>query len=187
MQKTVPILITCDIDPLTRDERIRYGLPLEVEQPALLKQSLELANDLLSEQGIHSTFFVTAILAAEIADELQELTKKNHQIGCHGLTHSDDENFAKLPYEEQLYRIEKATNILETFVGKVTAFRAPGVRIAATTLKILEELGYVADSSISSQRFDLASSNTNPKLILAPRMPYHPEERDAYKKGSMNI
>ena len=71
---------------------------------------------------IGSTFFVTASLCGEIEDDLKELIKKNHQIGCHGLTHGDDENFAKLPYNEQLYRIEQATNILESFVGKVTAF-----------------------------------------------------------------
>ena len=183
----VPVLITWDIDPLARDERIRYGIPLKDEQTSLLKKSLELAGELTSEIGMHSTFFVTASLCEEIEDELTELKKKGHQIGCHGLTHGDDENFAKLPYDEQLFRIEKATRILEGFVGKVTAFRAPGARISATTLKILENSGYTADSSISSQRFDLASSNTNPKLLIAPRRPYHPKESDAFRKGSMKI
>lgn len=187
MQKNVPILVTWDIDPLTRDERIRYGIPLNEEQPYLLKKSLDLASDLTTELSIPSTFFVTASLAEEIEDDLGELKKKNHQIGCHGLTHGDDENFAKLPYDEQFSRIEKATKILEDFVGKVTAFRAPGVRLSATTLQILENLGYIADSSISSQRFDLASSNMNPKLIFAPRHPYHPKESDAFRKGSMKI
>ena len=187
MQKTIPILITWDIDPLTREERIRYGIPLNEEQKSLLKKSLDLASDLTLELGIHSTFFVTASLCEEIEDELKELMKNKHQIGCHGLTHGDDDNYAKLPYNEQLSRIQKATKILADFVGKVTAFRAPGVRISAATLKILENSGYTADSSISSQRFDLASSNMNPKLIFAPRMPYHPEENDAYRKGSMKI
>ena len=91
----VPILITWDIDPLTRDERIRYGLPLREEQPYLLRKSLQLATDLTTELDIHSTFFVTASLAEEIEDDLKEL-KKNHQIGCHGLTHGDDDNYAKL-------------------------------------------------------------------------------------------
>jgi hypothetical protein len=42
----MPILITFDIDPLTRDERIRYGIPLNEEQKFLLKKSLQLASDL---------------------------------------------------------------------------------------------------------------------------------------------
>lgn len=96
MQKPVPILITLDIDPLTRDERIRYGLPLREEQPYLLRKSLALASDLTTELDIHSTFFVTASLAEEIEDDLKELKKKGHQIGCHGLTHGDDDNYAKL-------------------------------------------------------------------------------------------
>lgn len=185
----VPILITWDIDPLTKNERIRYGIPLNEEQPSLLKKSLDLAGNLTAELDMHSTFFVTASLCEEIEEELKELLKMGQQIGCHGLTHGDDENFAELPYKEQLYRIEKATKILEGFVGvgKVTAFRAPAVRISARTLKILENLGYIADSSISSQRFDLASSNMNPKLLFAPRMPYHPKESDAFRKGSMKL
>jgi len=71
MQKPVPILITLDIDPLTRDERIRYGLPLREEQPYLLRKSLALASDLTTELDIQSTFFVTASLAEEIEDDLK--------------------------------------------------------------------------------------------------------------------
>ena len=77
----VPILITFDIDPLTRDERIRYGIPLKDEQASLLEKSLELAGELTAELGIRSTFFVTASLSNEIEDELKELLKKKHQIG----------------------------------------------------------------------------------------------------------
>lgn len=183
----VPILITWDIDPLTRDERIRYGIPLEEEQKLLLRKSLELAGGLTSQIGIRSTFFVTATLSEEIEEELKELIREGNQVGCHGLTHEDDEKYDKLPYKEQLYRIEKATRIIERFVGKVTAFRAPHVRISATTLKILENLGYIADSTISSQRFDLVSSNMNPKLLFAPRMPYRPKENNIFRTGSMKI
>jgi len=188
MKNVVPVLITCDMDPLTMDERIRYGLPLKDAQSSLLKASIGMMLDMLSDMRINATFFITASLAEEIAYELKEIKNRRHQIGCHGLTHDEYDNYAKLPYNEQIYRIERATMILEDFVGvgKVTAFRAPGVRISATTLKILENLGYTADSSISSQRFDL-SSNMNPKLIFAPRMPYHPEASDAYRRGSMKI
>jgi peptidoglycan/xylan/chitin deacetylase (PgdA/CDA1 family) len=61
---------------------------------------------------------VTASLAEEIEDELKELIKKGHQIGCHGLTHGDEENYNMLPYDEQLYRIARATKILESFIGR---------------------------------------------------------------------
>ena len=188
MKNVVPVLITCDMDPLTMDERIRYGLSLKDAQLSLLKASIGMMLDMLSDMRINATFFITASLAEEIADELKEIKNRRHQIGCHGLTHDEYDNYAKLPYNEQIYRIERATMILEDFVGvgKVTAFRAPGVRISATTLKILENLGYTVDSSISSQRFDL-SSNMNPMLIFAPRMPYHPEASDAYRRGSMKI
>ncbi len=186
-RKGVPVLITCDIDPLTRDERIRYGIPLSEEQPSLLRTSIELMIDLLSDIGINATFFVTAALCEEIEDELSELKRRGHQIGCHGLTHDEYDNYARLPYNEQFRRIRSATEIIEDFVERVTVFRAPAVRISAKTLKILEKLGYLADSSVSSQRFDLVSSNINPKLLIAPRRPYHPKENDAYRRGDMKI
>lgn len=186
-KKIVPVLITWDIDPLTRDERIRYGITLEEEQMSLNKKSLELTNILLSGLGIRSTFFLTVKLIEEIEDELKELIKKGNQVGCHGLTHGSDEKYSKLSYDEQFIRIERATIIMESFFGKVNAFRAPQSRISSATLKILDNLGYTSDSSISSQRIDLVSSNTNLNYIFAPRMPYHPREDNIFRKGSLKI
>jgi len=95
MKNVVPVLITCDMDPLTMDERIRYGLPLKDAQSSLLKASIEMMLDMLSDMRINATFFITASLAEEIADELKEIKNRRHQIGCHGLTHGDDGNFMK--------------------------------------------------------------------------------------------
>ena len=60
---------------------------------------MKLANDLLSELGISVTFFVTASLCEEIEKEIKELKNKNHQVGCHGLTHGDD--YAKAFYKKR--------------------------------------------------------------------------------------
>ena len=76
----VPILITWDIDPLTRDKRIRYGIP-QKEETSLFKKSLELASDLISEAGYTVHIFVPAFLCKEIEDELKELVKEVQQIG----------------------------------------------------------------------------------------------------------
>ena len=165
-RRSVPVLITCDIDPLTRDERIRYGIPLSEEQSSLLGTSIELMIDLLSDIGINATFFVTAALCEEIEDELNELKRRGHQIGCHGLTHDEYDNYARLPYNEQFRRIRSATEIIEDFVERVTVFRAPAVRISAKTLKILE-IGYLTDPFVSSMDDNTMDDMLdNPKTIV---------------------
>lgn len=37
----IPTLIMWDIDPLTRDDRIRYGIPLKEKLKTLFRNSLE--------------------------------------------------------------------------------------------------------------------------------------------------
>jgi peptidoglycan/xylan/chitin deacetylase (PgdA/CDA1 family) len=168
----VPVLITWDIDPAPQDA---------------IDESIILTTKLLRELNIKSTFFFTANYANE--DIISILLKEGHQIGCHGLYHDDNEELNKLSYAEQRTLLEKATKILEEkSKRKITAFRGPRVKISAQTIKVLEELGYKADSTIGSQRLDLISSNLiNLGWLTAPRKPYHPARNNPYKKGSSGI
>ncbi|RJS86496.1 hypothetical protein CW713_00175 [Methanophagales archaeon] len=96
--KTSPNPRHMGIDPLTKEECVREGIPISVtkEQYSLLEEALKLANKMTSELNIRTTFFVTASLCEEIGDSLKMLSKEGHQIGCYGLTHGDDDNYAKL-------------------------------------------------------------------------------------------
>tara|TARA_Y100000310_G_scaffold337898_1_gene426148 strand:+ start:2715 stop:3587 length:873 start_codon:yes stop_codon:yes gene_type:complete len=168
----VPVLITWDIDPYYQNE---------------LDKSIRLTIKLLKELNIKSTFFFTAKYANE--EIIKTLLKEGHQVGCHGLYHDDHEELDKLPYTEQKQLLDKATKILEEkSKTKITAFRGPRVKISAQTIKVLEELGYNADSTIGSQRLDLISSNLiNLGWLIAPRKPYHPARNNPYRKGSSSI
>ena len=56
------------------------------------------------------------------------------------------------------------------------------------TLRILAERGYLADSTVCSQRLDLVSSNLiNKGWLLAPRRPYHPHHANPFKRGDLPI
>jgi peptidoglycan/xylan/chitin deacetylase (PgdA/CDA1 family) len=173
--KSVPILITWDVDP-------DRWTTLENRQKALTR-----ALDLCEEFNIHSTFFFTANYAHEYRDQIKRMQKSGQEIGCHGLTHTDEENYDRMPEEMQrLYLGEATRKLMGVIDSPVRAFRSPRVKTSAVTLRLLSELGYQADSSVCSQRMDLLSSNLiNPRWLTAPRVSYHPDTTDAFRRGDL--
>ncbi|NJN99296.1 MAG: polysaccharide deacetylase family protein [Anaerolineales bacterium] len=118
--------------------------------------------------NIPATFFITAEPAHLLAREVDTMQTQGHEVGCHGLTHGHEEDYDTMPESTQRAYIEQATTKLQTLTGgPVYAFRGPRVKTSATTLKLLVEHGYLADSSVCSQRLDLISSNLiNPGWIF---------------------
>lgn len=175
--RTVPILITSDVDPTPE-------VTLENK-----KRSLSITMELFKEFGIRSTFFFVANTARHLSDEISALKEHNHEIGCHGLTHGYEEEYDKMPEQMQQSYLESATEILDDLAqSRMRSFRGPRVKTSHVTQGILEDLGYVADSSVCSQRMDLISSNlVNTGWIFAPRMPYHPNKTNAYRRGNRTI
>jgi peptidoglycan/xylan/chitin deacetylase (PgdA/CDA1 family) len=112
-----------------------------------------------------------------------------HEIGCHGLTHGNEENYDQMPEDMQRTYIEEATQQLQAVTGApIRAFRGPRVKTSAITLRLLAELGYTVDSSVCSQRMDVVSSNLiNFGWMYAPRRPYHPHPENAFKRGDVPI
>jgi len=173
----VPVLITWDVDPdrwTTLEKR---------------RRALNMAMDLCEELDIQSTFFITAEFAREYPDELQRMQALGQEVGCHGLTHTDEEEYDRMPEAMQRSYLEEATSKLEAVTDRpVRAFRSPRVKISATTLRLLVERGYLVDSSVCSQRFDVISSNLiNGGWLLAPRRSYHPHHSDPFKRGELPI
>lgn len=177
MAKPISILITWDVDPSPE-------IPLEAR-----KDSLTVTAKLCKDMGIQSTFFITAAAEHAKPSAMEMIQKHAGEIGCHGLTHDSEEEYDRMPETMQRSYLERATNWLEKISGSRTrVFRSPRVKISATTIQILSELGYIADSSVCSQRMDLISSNlVNPSWITAPRLPYQPHHTSAYKKGDLPI
>jgi peptidoglycan/xylan/chitin deacetylase (PgdA/CDA1 family) len=177
MTTKVPILITWDVDPSPH---------LSCENK---KRSLEIATDLCNEFDIPATFFVTANAEQATPATLERIQSFGHEIGCHGLTHGDEENYDQMPEAMQRAYIEEATGKLELLAGNpIRVFRSPRVKTKACTLKLLAERGYWADSSVCSQRIDFVSSNLiNLGWLLAPRQPYQPRHDNAFRKGDIPI
>jgi peptidoglycan/xylan/chitin deacetylase (PgdA/CDA1 family) len=175
--RPVPVLITWDVDP-------DLWMSFDKRQRALHK-AMELCNDL----GVRATFFFTAKPAHVHLDAIERLQAQGHEIGCHGLTHDDEEDYDRMPEHIQREYIKEATDKLQTLASApIRAFRSPRVKTSATTLKLLAEFGYLADSSVCSQRIDFISSNLiNTNWIFSPRRPYRPHRDSAFKRGEVPI
>lgn len=177
LDKLVPLLITWDVDP---DRWASF----EDRQRALTR-----VVDLCEESGIRSTFFFTANFAHEYPDQIKRMQISGQEIGCHGLTHTDEEDYDRMSEDLQRQYIAEANQKLATVIGgQVRSFRSPRVKTSALTLRLLGERGYQADSSVCSQRVDFLSSNLiNPGWLIAPRLPYHPDQGSAYRPGKLPI
>ena len=175
--KTIPILITWDVDP-------DAWLPPEKRHFALTT-----ALNLCAEHNIPATFFFTAKLAETYTERFAQMQAEGHEVGCHGWTHGIEENYDQMDTTLQRDYIAQATAKMRALAGEqVCAFRSPRVKISAATLRLLSEHGYTTDSSVCSQRIDFISSNLiNLGWLFAPRRPYHPQSDHAFKKGTLPL
>ena len=173
----VPVIITWDVDP-DRWATVEHR-----------ENALSMAINLCEELGIRSTFFFTANFAHEYPNHIERMRLLGQEVGCHGLMHSDEEDYDKMSEESQYASIKEATQKLETVVGStIFSFRSPRVKTSALTLKILSEFNYMTDSSICSQRLDFVSSNLiNPGWLVAPRLPYYPNLSNPFRRGNLPI
>ncbi len=177
MSKPVSVIITCDVDP-TPEVSVQ-------EKRVGLQKSI----DLFKEFDILATFFFVANVIKEYQAQIPLLLDQKHEIGCHGLSHDEKEEFNKLDEPKQRIILTQATKIIYNATGvQVCSFRGPRVKTSHITQRILEELNYKVDSSVCSQRIDFFSSNLiNTKWIFAPRLPYHPNNDNAFKRGNRSI
>jgi peptidoglycan-N-acetylglucosamine deacetylase len=122
-----------------------------------------------------------------MASILRRMLLEGHDVGCHGLTHSED--YYTDSCHGQRQNLICAKRLIEDATGTlVSSFRAPAFRIANNTLAILDEVGFTADLSICSQRLPLLSSQIgNYHWLFSPREPYHPSKRNPYTKGDLRL
>jgi hypothetical protein len=105
---------------------------------------------------------------------------------------SDTTNSYQKDFSAQVER-EKLINLTQLFKDKIgyspTSFRAGRFGISHSSLSILEELGYLVDSSVTPDLFwknnNLLGNSVN--FYGAPYQPYYPSNSDFRMRGDMNI
>lgn len=180
-------LITNDVETTSivnhrlSDETGRYVM--EQGMPRLL--------DLYEHYDVKATFFFTGHIARLYPQTVRMAQERGHEVGSHGLTHEVDKAFDVMPREEQLSHLKQSKQILEDITGTpVVSFRAPAARVPKAFPSVLQEAGFLVDSSVSSQRLDMFFSfGSLNKLhwLGAPRRAYHTASDNIFRQGDDGI
>ena len=150
------ITITVDVEEdcppmLTSTRGMEEGLP-------------ELLN-LFKKEGVKATFFVTGMMAEQYPELIYRIPKEGHELGCHGYTH---ERFDRMDKDEAKIALKKAGKVLRQFEKRLVSFRAPNLQFPAKYLKLLEEEGYLYDSSLAAYKPPFSRSRVEGKIIRIP-------------------
>lgn len=103
--------------------------------------------ELLERHKIPASFFVPAITAKLHQPQIQAIMDKGvHEIGMHGWIH---ERNSLLPEETERDLMQRSYDTLKTLTGKAPAgIRTPSWDFSVSTLKLIQELGLLYDSSL---------------------------------------
>lgn len=159
--------------------------------------------DLFARTGARATFFLVGREAEKPhnRDVLRRVVDEGHEAANHSMTHST--NFPRFGSVAKAYEIDESHKAIEEATGsEPVGFRAPVFGLDPMTLDLLEERGYLYDSSIfpsalsvlrywvSRMRFLQSSGRSlagSPLLHFAPKEPYHPDQKALWRKGDRSI
>jgi peptidoglycan-N-acetylglucosamine deacetylase len=101
--------------------------------------------ELLRSQQLPATFFVPVVTAEQFPDAVSAIVADGHEIAAHGDRH---ERVLKLSRDEERAVLERCLGELEQRTGqRPVGYRCPGWELSPNTVGLLDELGFVYDSS----------------------------------------
>jgi peptidoglycan/xylan/chitin deacetylase (PgdA/CDA1 family) len=200
--------VSVDLDALACYYRIHAlpGAPPEPARFAILRRCLPRFADLFARHGVRATFFV---VGADLEDDpegraaLAALARAGHELASHTHTHPYD--FVRLSADAIAAEIDRAHAAIADCAGTPpVGFRAPGYEISADAIAALQARGYRYDSSVfpsvpyygakaavmGAMRVVGQKSGSvmgNPRVLLAPRVPYRPAPGAPYRAGGAGI
>lgn len=96
--------------------------------------------DILKQEGVHATFFLSSPWADKHQELVQRMVKEGHEIGSHGNRHIDLNALSALEIEKE---ITTAQQVLERITGSsVRLIRAPNGAYDNKVISTAHKLGY---------------------------------------------
>jgi polysaccharide deacetylase family protein (PEP-CTERM system associated) len=125
--------------------------------------------DILSEFDVRGTFFVLGYVCKKHPRLVRQIVSAGHELGSHGMWHHRVDRQTSDEFRRDLLQ---SKYLLEDITGKeINLYRAPSWSISVDSLwalEILEENGFVCDSSIQPFKTPLSG------IKGAPVFPFHP-------------
>jgi peptidoglycan-N-acetylglucosamine deacetylase len=106
---------------------------------------------LLERHKVPATFFVPAHTAASFPDLVRTIVAAGHEIAAHGFIH---ESPVLLSRADEVDLLSRSEEVLARLTGERPAgYRSPAWDVSPHTMEILEERGYIYDSSLMADDF----------------------------------
>jgi polysaccharide deacetylase family protein (PEP-CTERM system associated) len=125
-----------------------------------------------NKKEIQATFFILGWIAERLPNLVREIQSRGHEIASHGYNHNlcNQQSHSDLKQE-----LTDSKELLEDITGShVFGFRAPNFSISDDILKIIEDCGYLYDSSYNSfglhSRYGQISLNGNSRKGIAHKI-----------------
>jgi len=108
---------------------------------------------LLGSRAIPATFFVPGHTLTTFTDDTEAIVAGGHELACHGWFHED---FAELGVDQTREVLGRSVEAVRAVTGAApTGFRAPYWSLGPQTLELVEAAGFVYDSSLMADDYDL--------------------------------
>jgi len=106
--------------------------------------------DLLRTHGLDATFFVPGHTVESFPAETTSILEAGHEVGHHSYAHVDPSEQAA---DDERADMERAWAALEGIGVTPLGFRSPSADLSAVTLELVEERGFLYDSSLMADDY----------------------------------
>lgn len=144
-------LLTIDLEDWFHSE----NLPItqhdwEAQEPRV-GDNLKKLLALLDRFSFKGTFFILGWVAQRDPSLVKDIQQKGHEIACHGFMHQLVYKMTKEQFRDD---VRRAKDLLEDITGEeVTGYRASNFSITDWAIKVLQEEGFIYDSSLCMVSF----------------------------------
>jgi peptidoglycan-N-acetylglucosamine deacetylase len=106
--------------------------------------------ELLERHDIRATFFVPGHTVESFPEETATILERGHEVAAHSYAHVDPSH--QTPDEERA-DMERALAALDSAGVRPLGYRSPSSDLSEATLALMEEYGFVYDSSLMTDDF----------------------------------
>lgn len=107
--------------------------------------------ELLERESIPSTWFVPGSSLVTFLNNTEAIMAGGHELACHGMYHED---FSELDADAQRQILDSSIQAVVRVTGAPPqGFRAPYWKLGSETLELVEDAGFVYDSSLMADDY----------------------------------
>lgn len=140
-------MMSVDVEDWFHVENLRSAIPRRSweEQPQRVVRNTTRILDLFDDHDTRATFFVLGWVAERHPELVKDIEARGHEVASHGHSHRLIYNQDPDAFRRDLQRSKET---LESIIGEsLSGYRAPNFSINETAMQIIDECGFIYDSS----------------------------------------